>query len=261
MRVALAQTHIIWENKAANERQAVEYIAQSVELWAQAVFFPEMSLTGFSMNTERTAEENEGTIHKFCEKAVKYHIAIGIGWTKKGEGLAENHYSIIDRDGKVISDYAKIHPFSYADEDRFFSSGSKIPRFVIGDYHWSNFICYDLRFPELFQIASETAEVIVIPANWPKKRSEHWKCLLRARAIENQCYLLAVNCVGEINGMEYSGNSCGISPDGKILAELEDKQGIITVDLQENVGALRKNFPVKQDRRWDFYAEEYRRRK
>lgn len=73
-----------------------------------------MSLTGFSMNTKVTVEKDAVTIHKFCGVAAKYHIAIGIGWTKQREGLAENQYSIIDRNGNVISDYAKIHPFSYA---------------------------------------------------------------------------------------------------------------------------------------------------
>lgn len=261
MKVALAQTHILWENKQENEKQALKYIEQAADLGAQAVFFPEMSLTGFSMNTKETAEKNIAVLHNFSDMAIRYHMAIGIGWTKQGERLAENHYSIIDGEGNLISDYTKIHPFSYADENKFFISGEKITYFELGEYCWSNFICYDLRFPELFQIASEKAEVIIVPANWPKRRNEHWRCLLRARAIENQCYILAVNCVGQINGIEYSGNSCGISPNGEMLSELEGKTGIIMVDLWENVKELQKGFPVKQDRKWDFYIAEYRRRK
>lgn len=261
MKVALAQTNIIWENKSENEIRAIEYVAQSVGLGAQAVFFPEMSLTGFSMNTAITAEDESITVNNFCEIAAKHNIAIGIGWTKKGKQLAENHYSIINNKGEIISDYIKIHPFSYADEDKYFTSGNKITYFDLGDYKWSNYICYDLRFPELFQIASETAEVILVPANWPHKRKEHWKCLLRARAIENQCYVLAVNCVGNINNIEYSGNSCGISPNGEVLDEMEGKVGILIIDLHENVKELRKNFPVKQDRKCDFYVSEYRRQK
>lgn len=261
MKAALAQTNIIWEDKAANETIAAEYAAQAADLGAQAVFFPEMSLTGFSMSTKKTAEKDGTTVCKFCEIATRYNIAIGIGWTKQGGQLAENHYSIIDAKGNVISDYAKIHPFSYAGEDKFFAPGNRITYFELGGYKWSSFICYDLRFPEVFQTASQTAEVIVVPANWPQKRKEHWKCLLRARAIENQCYILAVNCTGQINGIEYSGNSCGISPDGEVLDELEGKQGIVLVDLQENVKGLRNDFPVKKDRKWDFYVSEYGRQK
>lgn len=257
MKVALAQTHIIWEDKEANERQALEYIGQAVKRQAEAVFFPEMSLTGFSMNTEVTAEGQEETLNRFRKIAGEYGISIGIGWTKKGRELAENHYSVIDGQGNVISDYVKIHPFSYADEDKFFASGSEITYFSLGKYRWSSFICYDLRFPELFQAASQKAEVILVPANWPEKREHHWKSLLAARAIENQCYILAVNCVGQINGTEYKGCSCGISPDGVVLDALEDRDGLLLVELEENVGALRESFPVKQDRRWSFYISEY----
>ena len=257
MKVALAQSNIIWEDKVKNEANAVEYIIQAVNAGAEAIFFPEMSLTGFSMNIKETAEENPITVLKFSKFASQYHIVIGVGWTKQKDQLAENHYTIIDRQGDVLSDYVKIHPFSYADEDKFFIPGNKITHFRLGGYDWSNFICYDLRFPELFQIASRKAEVILVPANWPKKREKHWKSLLTARAIENQCYMLAVNCVGRINGIEYSGGSCGISPDGTILDVLDDITGIVIVDLQEDVGEIRKEFPVKQDRRWDLYLSEY----
>lgn len=261
MKIALAQTNIIWEDKAENGAGAIEYVIQAANLGAQAVFFPEMSLTGFSMNTKRTAEEDERTVRQFCKAADEHKIAIGIGWTKQGEALAENHYTIINEQGKVISDYIKIHPFSYADEDKYFAAGNKITHFQLGGYSWSSVICYDLRFPELFQIASKTAQVIVVSANWPQKRDEHWKCLLRARAIENQCYILGVNCVGCINGIRYRGNSCGISPNGEVLNVLDGKSGILIVELLEKVEELRKDFPVKRDRKWDLYISEYRRGK
>lgn len=261
MKVALAQTNIIWEDKTANETIAIDYISQASKMGAQGIFFPEMSLTGFSMNTQITAERERETVNKFCQIAGKYQIAIGIGWTKQGENLAENHYSVIDKYGQVISDYTKIHPFSYADEDKFFASGSEITNFTLGGYHWSNFICYDLRFPELFQIASETAEIILVPANWPQKREKHWKCLLQARAIESQSYILAINCVGTINNIEYSGHSCCISPYGELLDTLAGRQGLVMVDLQEDVKKLRKEFPIKRDRKWEFYVSQYRRKK
>ncbi len=261
MKIALAQTNIIWENKEANEACAMEYIAQAANAGAKAVFFPEMSLTGFSMNTEKTAERNGMTVSRFGEAAAKYKIAVGIGWTGWGESLAENHFSVLNETGEIISDYIKIHPFSYGNEDKFFTPGNKMTYFKLGNYHWSSLICYDLRFPELFQIASQTAEVIVVSANWPKKREEHWRHLLCARAIESQCYILGVNCVGIINDTEYSGGSCVISPHGKIMGVLDGKAGILTVDLQDRIEELRKDFPVKKDRRWDFYISEYGRQK
>lgn len=257
MRVALAQSNIIWEDKEKNTAKGVEYIEQAVNAGAEAVFFPEMSLTGFSMNIRATAEEEKKTVHEFCRLAVRHNVTIGVGWTKRSDELAENHYTVIGREGEVLSDYVKIHPFSYADEDKFFIPGNKITHFRLGKYNWSSFICYDLRFPELFQIASQNAEVILVPANWPKKRESHWKSLLTARAIENQCYILAINCVGLINGVEYNGGSCGISPDGHMVNVLEGEEGVVMVDLQEDVCEIRRKFPVKQDRRWDFYVSEY----
>ncbi len=258
MKIALAQTHIIWEDKEKNEINAVENIVQAVNAGAEAIFFPEMSLTGFSMNTKATAEKDEETVTRFRKLACGHNVAIGIGWAKRRGELAENHYTIIGRQGDVLSDYVKIHPFSYAGEDKFFVPGSKISYFELGGYNWSNFICYDLRFPELFQIASRKAEAILVPANWPRRRERHWKSLLTARAIENQCYILAVNCVGVINGVEYSGGSCGISAEGEMVSMLEGEAGIAVIDLQENIAELRRKFPVKQDRRWDLYVLEYR---
>lgn len=259
MRVALAQTEIIWEDKEKNEVMGRNYVLQATQEGAQAIFFPEMSLTGFSMNTEKTAEKDEETVRRFARIAKQYHVAVGIGWVKKTGERAENHYTVMNECGDVLSDYVKIHPFSYADEDKYFTSGDKIINFKLGEYKWSTLICYDLRFPELFQIASDAAEVILIPANWPQKREDHWQNLLAARAIENQCYILGVNCVGHINGIDYNGGSCGISPDGKTLGELEGKSGVLMIDIKDNPEKIQEKLPTKRDRKWDFYIAQYER--
>ena len=93
-----------------------------------------------------------------------------------------------------------------------------------------------------------------VPANWPAKRREHWRALLRARAIENQVYILAVNCVGETGGVTYMGDSCVISPDGEVRAELSGAEGMILWELTDDVERFRREFPVRQDRRETFYA-------
>lgn len=260
MKIALSQMNIKWENKEDNQKAAVDAILAAKEKGAKAVFFPEMSLTGFSMDTDLTAESDLETVQAFQRIAQKERVAIGIGWVKRRE-LAENHYTVLDSDGRILSDYVKIHPFSYGKENIFFQSGSAVVQYNLGGYSWSTFICYDLRFPELFQIASEKAEVIVVPANWPGSRAEHWRVLLRARAIENQCYILGVNCVGNIGGLGYRGDSCVISPYGDILDALENKEGNLIADLNMNVGEIRREFPVKQDRKWDFYRDWYGRKR
>lgn len=253
MRIALYQMHIEWEDKQANMAKLEEQLKKALQKQIEAIFLPEMSFTGFSMNIDVTKEKEETTVEKVKQLARQYQIAIGFGWVKDCGERAENHYTIVDKSGTCLSDYAKIHPFSYSGEDLKFQGGEKLTSFTLDGVPFTNFICYDLRFPEIFQTASKEAHVIVVPANWPAKRSSHWKALLQARAIENQVYILAVNCVGQIDTLYYSGDSCIISPDGQILEMLSDEEGLIVYDLVDDVSQYRKCFPVKKDRREDLY--------
>ncbi len=252
MKIALYQSHIIWEDKEKNYIHLEEKL-QDASKRTDLFLLPEMSFTGFSMNTDITKESNMETVGTMAEYARKYHIAIGFGWVKDCGEKSENHYTIINKEGKTISDYAKIHPFSFAGEDRKFQGGDKIVFFDFCGIPFATFICYDLRFPEIFQTASKAAHVILVPANWPQKRREHWKCLLRARAIENQVYIVAVNCIGEIGGIAYSGDSCVIDPNGDIMMELSEQEGILEYELTDDVLEYRNGFQVKNDRREDLY--------
>lgn len=251
MKIALYQTNICWEDKEKNYIQLEERLGgtKNIDLF----LLPEMSFTGFSMNTEKTKENDFKTVNRMSDYAKKYHTAIGFGWVKDCGEKSENHYTIVDKEGNAISDYAKIHPFSFSGEDKKFQGGQKIDIFEFDGIMFSTFICYDLRFPEIFQIASKKAHVILVPANWPQKRSEHWKCLLRARAIENQVYIIAVNCIGEIGGLNYSGDSCVINPNGEVLIESFGKAGIIVYELDNDVLDFRSDFPIKKDRRENLY--------
>ncbi len=135
-----------------------------------------------------------------------------------------------------------------------FQGGSAVSYFALDGILCSSVICYDLRFPELFQILSEKAHVIIVAANWPAKRSAHWRALLQARAIENQVYILAVNCVGSIGESWYTGDSCVINPDGIVRAGLSGSEGMIYYELADDAAYYRTMFPVKQDRRKALYA-------
>ena len=253
MKIALYQMNIQWENKAANYLHVEAGLIKAQEKKTDLFLLPEMSFTGFSMNTEVTKECNMETISKMSYYAKKYHTAIGFGWVKDCGEKAENHYTIVDRGGKMISNYAKIHPFSFSGEDKKFQGGEAINVCELGGVKFSTFICYDLRFPEIFQIASKEAHVILVPANWPEKRREHWKCLLRARAIENQVYIIAVNCTGEIGGVTYVGDSCVINPNGEVLMHLFEEESILEYELVDNVSEFRSDFLMKMDRREDLY--------
>ena len=167
----------------------------------------------------------------------------------------KNRYSIVDRTGNVVSSYVKIHPFSYSGEDEKFMGGNALSLFTIGEVSFSTFICYDLRFPELFRAVADKVHAVIVPACWPAKRSEHWKTLLRARAIENQVYVFAVNCVGDISGQHYSGDSCVINPTGDVLKMLSDREGVLTYDFKDDVEDYRKQFPVLKNRRNELYRK------
>lgn len=257
IKVALAQTHIVWEDKEKNYDIAKKRMEEAVSHGADAIFFPEMSFTGFSMNTDATKERHEngvsGTILRMSDMAARFCVAVGFGWVKDCGGRCENHYTVVDGSGNVLSDYAKIHPFSYSGEDLKFQGGGALSCFSLNGIVCSTFICYDLRFPEIFQAASKAAHVIIVPANWPAKRSAHWQALLRARAIENQTYILGINCTGDIGGVHYAGDSCVIDANGDVRSFMHENEGNIYFGLADDVEALREKFPVKRDRREDLY--------
>lgn len=118
-------------------------------------------------------------------------------------------------------------------------------------------ICYDLRFPELYQQLSKEAHVILVPANWPVGRRSHWRTLLTARAIENQSYMIGINCYGNQGELYYSGNSSAVMPNGEVLFDITDKEEMRIFELTDDVPLYRKQFPTKADRRPELYKEFY----
>lgn len=255
MKIALAQTNIVWEDKTENYKIAENIIGVAALEKTRLILFPEMSFTGFSMNTVATKENSPNmTVLYIEDMAKKYGISIGFGWVKDCGERSENHYTVINDKGEIISDYAKMHPFSYSGEDKKFVGGRNVVKFEIDNVWFSNFICYDLRFPEIFQAVSDEVSVIVVPANWPEKRRGHWKTLLKARAIENQVYIMAINCFGEIGNQFYAGDSCVINPNGDIEEILSYKEGIIYYNFEDDVKSYREEFPMRKDRRQSLYS-------
>lgn len=255
MKVSLAQLNIILDNKSENLLFVKKYTAEAAENGADIIFFPEMTLTGFSMNVEKNGDINEETIRIMKQIAAENNIAIGFGWVRKTGNKGENHYTVVSPDKEILSDYVKIHPFSYCSEDNYFNAGNDLASFTYCGKRISTFICYDLRFPEIFQAVSDEAEIIVVAANWPERRSAHWKKLLEARAIENQAWLLGVNCCGNQNGEYYSGNSRIITPDGSISDEISDTDGLIYCTVNDEAEKIRGEFPLKSDRKVSLYRE------
>ncbi len=245
--IALAQTEIIWEDKKKNYDKLRQIVLDQKANDVDYIFFPEMTLTGFSMNTGKTSEDNRYTVETLSNLARDNGIGIGFGWVQRVGEKCKNCYSIVNKDGQIISEYVKIHPFSYSGEDKFFVGGNEIKICSLDGIKTATLICYDLRFPEVFRLICDQVDAVIIPANWPKKRAEHWKALLKARAIENQIYVLAINCVGNIGGLEYSGDSCIINPNGDVVESISCVEGIIKYEFKNDVALYRDSFPVLND--------------
>ena len=256
MKIAVCQFDITYEKKEQNLIRAERFIMEAAVQGAELIVFPEMSFTGFSMNTELTGEDQEETLLRMKSAAANERIAVGFGWVKH-KANAENHYTIVGEDGIVEGDYIKIHPFSYAGEEKCFAAGKSPCTFIYKDICFGISICYDLRFPELYQELTKQAHVILVPANWPEKRHVHWQTLLRARAIENQVYMIGVNCCGMQGGISYSGHSSAVNPEGEVLFETEGREALQIIEILDDTEIYRKKFPTKKDRKPSLYKTFY----
>ena len=261
MKIALGQLRLHWEDKERNLKRAESYLSLLAEKRVDLFCLPEMSLTGFSMNTDRTKESRKETVSCIQELAAAYGVAVGVGWVKDIGMRCENHYSIVTPDQEIL-DYAKLHPFSYSGEDAYFQGGESLPVCTYKGFTMGVQICYDLRFPEPFQILSKQADLIFVPANWPAKRRAHWQCLLKARAIENMSYVFGVNCAGEMGGQYYAGDSMGYAPDGSELpweaVRLPDavpEEKVLVFQVEKGADVYREQFPIKEDRRDALYLK------
>ncbi len=258
MRIALAQTDPLWEDKEGNFREALKFLEQARREEADLILFPEMSMTGFSMNPEKIGEtaDNPETLHFFREKAVKYGLYIGIGYVEYLEPKSFNRYAILSSSGEILANYRKIHPFTYGTEAVHYAGGEALSFCRVKEFMASPLICYDLRFPEIFGIAAEKAELIVVPANWPADRIEQFKILLRARAIENQCYVAGVNRVGHAQTLSYSGDSLVADPFGRVIAKAGIKEELVFAELDLTLlREYRKEFPAIADRKPELYRK------
>ena len=266
--ITTIQTNLFWEDKQANMQMLRQKI-DSIEEKTEIVILPEMFTTGFSMQPEVFAETMDGET---------------IEWMKmvsNKNGIALTGSVMIEEDGKYFNRliwmlpngqfgyYDKRHLFAYGEEDKHYSSGKK--RLIASVKGWKiNLqVCYDLRFPvwarqqiDRFSTPPDGAQktsdstqgnpeydVLIYVANWPERRSHAWKTLLCARAIENQCYVIGVNRVGDdAKNIHYSGNTLVIDPMGQVLYHMADEEDINTITLsKEKLEEVRTRFPFLND--------------
>ena len=245
----LIQTNLFWENKEANLAMLEEKIL-SIKEKTQVVVLPEMFSTGFSMQPHLFAETMEGKTVEWMKKiAAQQKIIL------TGSVMIEENGNYFNRLIWMLPTgnygyYDKRHCFAYANEDKHYKAGNKKMIAQVNSWRINLQVCYDLRFPVWArQQKDEMYDVLLYVANWPTRRSNAWKALLVARATENQCYVVAVNRVGnDGNNIEHSGDSMVINPLGEILYHKQNGEDIFTINLEkEIVEEVRTKFPFWKD--------------
>lgn len=259
MKIALISLDQKWEDKASNLLRCEELTALAAGVGADLVIFPEMTLTGFSMNTRSIAEDcaQSPTVAAFGRLAREYSISAVAGVAIRNGDLAQNTLVAFGNDGAEKARYVKIHPFSFAGEDKIYQRGNRLSKMNMPEFQLGFSICYDLRFPELYSALAKDCEVLINIANWPQKRVGHWKTLLQARAIENQVFVIGVNRTGkDANELEYAASSSVINANGEFVNPIysENELDIYEISRQELI-QFRRSFSTRQDRLPDLYRE------
>ncbi len=250
MKIALIQYDPVWENKSVNIEKIKTLLSQTDA--TDILIFPEMTLTGFTMKSNDFAEELEGQSYLyFSSLAKEKKCAVMYGMIEKGKKKNFNTLVHLNNQGKIISTYRKIHPFSYSSEDIFYGKGKNNVVTKVKGIKIGLSICYDLRFPELYRFyAKEKVHLIVDIANWPDSRVEHWRTLLKARAIENQCYVAGVNRVGNDTKLHYNGFSSVFDPMGNEIVAVGNEEKVIFAEIDKTyIDEVRKKLPFLDDMR------------
>ncbi|HYE10983.1 MAG TPA: carbon-nitrogen family hydrolase [Patescibacteria group bacterium] len=236
-KVSLLQMNITSGDPEKNREKALSMIKQAISKKSKpdALLLPEMWTTAYQLGDIANICDQEGmptnSLIAAQAKEGRVNIVAGSYASMKDRKVFNTAY-VFNRHGDNIAKYQKIHLFKLMDEDKYIESGSQHCVFKLDGIKCGIIICYDLRFPELTRrLALEGIKLLFVPAQWPAARLDHWITLLKARAIENQIFIAAVNRAGENPEDEFAGGSMIISPWGEIIAQADYKEQVITADL------------------------------
>ncbi|MGZ8761969.1 MAG: nitrilase-related carbon-nitrogen hydrolase [Acidimicrobiia bacterium] len=251
MQVAVIQHDIVWEDPVANFARLAPMIAAAAAD-ADLVVLTEMYSTGFSMDTGQIAEPPDGPSARFLADQSREHGAWVCGSVPEREEGSDRPANclVLAGPGGEVHRYRKIHPFSFGSEHEHYTAGTERVTVTVEGVRLSLFVCYDLRFADEFWALADDTDAYLVVANWPAGRRDHWRILLRARAIENQAYVIAANRVGSGGGLEYAGDSMIVGPFGETVAFAGSGETTITGDVDRAVvEATRTRYPFLTDRR------------
>jgi omega-amidase len=247
MKLSVVQPDLVWENKSEN-LQNLERLLSSLDDKTDLVILPEMFNTGFSMQTDKLSEPTNGdTFHWMVNMSEKGKYGICGSYIVREGSNVYNRWVFVGPE-KERWFYDKHHTFSISGENKYIVAGNNRLVFGFRGFRINPYICYDLRFPVWCRNQNDT-DLIIYAANWPAARRNVWNTLLRARAIENQCYVAGSNRIGTDGmGIHYAGDSLIIDPRGEIISSAAGIEQCINGDISiEKLSDFRQKFPVLDD--------------
>jgi len=254
--ISLAQIDIALGRPEENLAKVEGMIAEASQRGSQIVLLPELWSTGYDLErAEEHARTTERLLARLTDLAKEHSLFIIGSLLSAKEGHLYNRATILSPKGVLVGEYRKIHLFRLMEEEKYFAPGTETPVF---DFPWGKgalAICYDLRFPELFRkYALGGARIVFLPAEWPYPRLEAWRILLRARAIENQFFMVGCNRVGKSKGKVFFGCSSIYDPWGEPVLEGGEEEGLLTAEIDlDEVDEARREIPIFEDRREELY--------
>lgn len=258
LKIALGQFDVILGDSAANLETVARLAAAAAAERADILVLPELWSTGYDLErADRHASGvGSGIFRSTAELAAQYGIhLLGSCLSQIGESCIGNTAVLFDGKGVSLGAYSKTHLFGLMEEEKYLTAGNQL---ALLDTRWGKVglaVCYDLRFPELFRAYTlGGAKIVFLPSEWPHPRLAHWQTLLRARAIENQIFMVACNRVGSSRGFDFFGHSCVVDPWGETVVEGGEGEGLFMAQISlSDVDETRAKMPVLMDRRPELY--------
>ncbi|SDB83097.1 Predicted amidohydrolase [Pelagirhabdus alkalitolerans] len=259
MKIGIIQMDIAFGDPVQNREYVKEQVKKQMETDPVEVFvLPELWTTGYDLaRFDQIAEENAAESIEFIQQLAKaYHVHFMAGSiANKKHDKFYNTFVVIDRNGEVVKQYDKAHLFRLMNEEKYLTQGDTDGLFELENQPMAGVICYDIRFPEWIRthLLGEQ-KMLVVVAEWPKARIDHWRHLLITRAIESQVYVVACNRVGADPNNTFGGHSMIIDPWGHVLVEAEEEMTTLVGEVNlDDVDEIRQRIPIYQDRRPDMY--------
>ncbi|HLR60897.1 MAG TPA: carbon-nitrogen family hydrolase [Lentibacillus sp.] len=257
-KVALIQMDVTYGDPKVNFARVNKWVMDAVQSGADIVVLPELWDTGYDLERlDVLADKDAHATTEFLSDLAKQHNVTIIGGSvaENSKDGMKNTMLVINRNGELVHKYSKLHLFQLMDEHLHLVEGQDEADFELDGVPSAGFICYDIRFPEwVRKSAVNGAKVMYVVAEWPKPRINHWRALLQARAIENQCYIVACNRVGSDPNNEFGGMSLAVDPWGGIVTEGGDEEKMVLAEIDlDKVDDVRKRIPIFQDRRVEWY--------